>query len=123
LNGVSFPDEDNGTIIGDRGTIHRTPKRDVTFIGEKNKTTKSRKFILGQYYPNPFNSNTTINFSVPRLNNVTIQVNDVLGREIPTLVNEDKPHDNYTVEFNSIILSNGVYFYKLLSGQFSQVKK
>jgi hypothetical protein len=80
-------------------------------------------FDLSQNYPNPFNPNTTIKYSIPKQSIVSLKVYDLLGKEILTLVNENKPMGNYTVEFKSENISGGVYFYKLSSGQFSQVKK
>ena len=90
-------------------------------------------FSLSQNYPNPFNPVTTIKYSIPsvisipnsreRNLNVTLKVYDVLGKEIATLVNEEKPAGNYEVKFNASSLSSGVYFYKLQSGSFVQTKK
>jgi hypothetical protein len=61
----------------------------------------------------------------PRNDNalITLKVFDVLGKEVATLVNEEKPSGNYEVEFNASNLSSGIYFYKLTSGNFSQTKK
>ncbi|MCW8804850.1 MAG: T9SS type A sorting domain-containing protein [Ignavibacteriaceae bacterium] len=72
------------------------------------------KYILNQNYPNPFNPSTTISYSVPELSFVTIKVYDVLGNEIASLVNEEKPVGNYEIEFNASLLPSGVYFYRLL---------
>jgi photosystem II stability/assembly factor-like uncharacterized protein len=80
-------------------------------------------YSLEQNYPNPFNPSTKINYSVPRLGLVTIKVFDLLGREVSTLVNEEKNSGNYEVDFNGIGLPSGVYFYKLTSGNFSETKK
>ncbi len=88
------------------------------------------EFILHQNYPNPFNPVTTIKYSIPsvisigeRNLNVTLKVYDVLGNEIATLVNEEKPAGNYELNFNASSLSSGVYFYRLQSGSFIQTKK
>jgi hypothetical protein len=80
-------------------------------------------FNLSQNYPNPFNPTTTINYSVPISSFVTIKVYDVLGREIETLVNEEKTAGNYSVLFNAGKLSSGVYFYQLKAGDYTSVKK
>jgi len=80
-------------------------------------------FSLQQNYPNPFNPTTTINYSVPKTSMVTIRVFDVLGREVATLVNENKPVGNYSVQFNANKLTSGVYFYKMEAGSFTQTKK
>ncbi len=61
---------------------------------------KDINFQLSQNYPNPFNPNTTINYQLPKTGNVTLKVFDILGREIATLVNEEKPSGSNIVEFN-----------------------
>jgi hypothetical protein len=80
-------------------------------------------YSLSQNYPNPFNPTTKINFSIPKSGLVSLKVYDLLGREITTLVNEVKISGTYLVDFNASTLSSGVYFYKLESNGFSQVKK
>jgi len=123
LRSVWFTDANNGTAVGDYGTLLRTTNGGVTFIGKDNNITNPNEFILSQNYPNPFNPNTTINYSLPKQSNVKIKVYNILGKEILTLVNENKPQGNYSVEFNANNLSSGVYFYILSTGQFTQVKK
>lgn len=89
------------------------------------------EFSLQQNYPNPFNPVTIIKYSIPEVTLsqpkddklVTLKVYDVLGNEIVTLVNEYKPAGIYEVEFDGSKLSSGVYFYKLTSGNYSQLKK
>ena len=81
------------------------------------------KFILGQNYPNPFNPSTTIKYSIPKQSYVTLKVYDILGREVQTLFNEEKPAGNYQVEFDAAELPSGVYFYRIKAGSFSQVRK
>jgi ligand-binding sensor domain-containing protein len=92
------------------------------------------KFSLEQNYPNPFNPSTTIKFSIPAVGtrlalSVQLKVYDVLGKEIATLVNEEKPAGNYEVEFNSVetlhvtSLPSGVYFYQLKTEDFIQTNK
>jgi len=80
-------------------------------------------FNLEQNYPNPFNPSTTINYQIPTLSIVSLKVYDVLGNEIVTLVNEEKPAGSYEVEFDAISLPSGVYFYRLQAGSFVETKK
>ncbi len=91
-------------------------------------------FELAQNYPNPFNPSTTISFSIPQKNMVILKVFDILGNEIVTLVNEEKPAGEYTVEFSpeSSIKhlpagrqgpASGIYFYQLKAGEFIQTRK
>jgi hypothetical protein len=82
-----------------------------------------RDFYLDQNYPNPFNPSTTINFSVPSSEFVTLKVFDVLGNEVATLVNEEKPVGSYEVNFNASNLASGIYFYTLQAGKFTETKK
>lgn len=81
------------------------------------------EFNLAQNYPNPFNPTTTIQYSIPKSVNVEIKVYDVLGNEVTTLVNVEKPAGVYEVEFNAKNLSSGIYFYKLSAGSFTETKK
>jgi Secretion system C-terminal sorting domain len=80
-------------------------------------------FSLEQNYPNPFNPTTTIKYSIPKEENVTLKVFDVLGREVVTLINEEQKAGEYTVGFDGSKLSSGIYFYKLTSGKYIQIKK
>jgi hypothetical protein len=86
-------------------------------------------FYLNQNFPNPFNPSTSIKFGIPNLNsgnstvNVKLTVYDILGKEIATLVDESLPPDSYRAEFNAGNLSSGVYFYKLIAGDFTESKK
>ena len=89
-------------------------------------------FRLEQNYPNPFNPNTKIKFSIPksplfggdgRGGLVTLKVYDVLGKEVTTLVNEEKPAGSYEIEFSVNSLPSGIYFYKLQTDSFSDSKK
>ena len=80
-------------------------------------------FSLFQNYPNPFNPSTSIQYAVSNRQFVSLKIYDVLGKELATLVNEEKPAGNYEVNFNASSLSSGVYFYTLRAGSFVQTKK
>ena len=81
------------------------------------------EFLLLQNYPNPFNPSTEIKYSIPQSSNVVLTVFDVLGNEIETLVNEEKPSGSYAVKWYVENLPSGVYFYQLRAGDFIQTKK
>ena len=81
------------------------------------------QFELAQNYPNPFNPSTTIKFSIPQSSVVTLKIYNALGQEVRTLVNGFTESGLHTVNFDASNLNSGVYFYKLDSGQFSEVKK
>jgi hypothetical protein len=90
-----------------------------------------KEFVLYQNYPNPFNPSTKIKYSIPDViankvkqsQLVTLKVYDILGNEIATLVNEEKPSGSYEIEFNANRLASGIYYYRITAGNFSQTKK
>jgi hypothetical protein len=81
------------------------------------------EFSLNQNYPNPFNPSTLISFSVPVAAPVTLKIYDVLGNEVATLLNSEKPAGVYEIEFNATELTSGIYFYQINAGTFTQTKK
>ncbi|MBE2216874.1 MAG: T9SS type A sorting domain-containing protein [Ignavibacteria bacterium] len=80
-------------------------------------------FTLGQNYPNPFNPVTTITYSLPRTAFVKLTVYDVLGRQVESLVNEQKFAGTYDARWNAERYSSGIYFYSVEAGDFREVKK
>ncbi|MCW9098321.1 MAG: T9SS type A sorting domain-containing protein, partial [Ignavibacteriaceae bacterium] len=80
-------------------------------------------FNLEQNYPNPFNPSTKIKYTITQTSNVVIKVFDILGNDITTLVNEEKPAGNYEVDFKATDLASGIYLYKLITNEFSETKK
>ncbi len=81
------------------------------------------KFALRQNYPNPFNPVTVIRYELPTASVVKLQVFDVLGRVVATLLNEKRDAGIYEVPFNAGSLSSGTYFYRLQAGSFVETKK
>jgi hypothetical protein len=80
-------------------------------------------FELAQNYPNPFNPSTTIKFSIPSESHVILKIYDMLGREVRTLLNEEKAPGNYSANFIAGNLPSGVYLYKLTAGNYTNAKK
>jgi hypothetical protein len=80
-------------------------------------------YALSQNYPNPFNPITKISYDIPKSGLVTIKIYDILGKEIATLVNENKNPGKYIVDFDGSAISSGVYFYRLESNGFVATKK
>jgi hypothetical protein len=80
-------------------------------------------FRLSQNYPNPFNPATTIEYQLPKASFVTIKVYDALGKEVVTLINEEKPAGVHEVEFEPKDLTSGLYLYKISVGSFEQTRK
>jgi uncharacterized delta-60 repeat protein len=90
----------------------------------------TRSYALHQNYPNPFNPITKIKFVIPVVEtghapslHTKLVVFDILGQKISTLINENKQHGTYEVEFNAANLPGGIYFYKLSAGKFIETKK
>jgi hypothetical protein len=113
------------------GEINGSPGTDdiVSSISEPENFLPNN-FVLYQNYPNPFNPKTKIRFTVPNVGTrhpVSLRIYDILGREVATLVNEEKPAGEYEIEFQSLVdgkqLSSGVYFYSLKAGSFYKTMK
>lgn len=133
--GTSFPfevlsmaaDKDGYMYVGTNG-LYKSQSQITTVSDHELPPTT---FTLHQNYPNPFNPSTVISYQLPVNSVVTLKVFDLLGREVATLVNEEKPAGSYTVQFKGTDLSSGVYFYRMQArqteggqaGNFSQVKK
>ena len=81
------------------------------------------RYALDQNYPNPFNPVTKIKFDLPKQGFVSLKVYDILGREIRTLINENKFAGSYIVEFNGSDLPSGVYFYRLEVNGYREIRK
>ena len=109
--------------VGSYGQILKL-NRTITDIKNEPKNVIS-DFSLLQNFPNPFNPSTKIRYSIKNKQFVLIQVYDLLGKEVATLVNEEKAPGNYEINFNANIynLSSGVYFYRIRAGSFNQVRK
>jgi photosystem II stability/assembly factor-like uncharacterized protein len=125
-----FSNEDNGWLLGRSNlincNIYRTNnggQGGIVSVENNSENHFANDFILEQNYPNPFNPSTKVKYTIPELSIVLIKVYGVLGNEITTLVNEEKPAGNYEVEFNAIGLPSGIYFYQLKVGEFFQTKK
>jgi Secretion system C-terminal sorting domain len=76
--------------------------------------------FLSQNYPNPFNPSTLIRYQVAHTGSVRLNVYDVLGREVATLVNDVKPAGFYSATFNGANILSGVYFYRLQTASFTE---
>lgn len=94
----------------------------------ENREEIPNEFNLYQNYPNPFNPTTTINYAIPMLNNangisVKINVFDILGRYLKTLVNKPVNPGNHSVQFDAAEIPSGVYYYQIKAGSFVQTRK
>ncbi len=122
--------------LGDSITLFSSARLEInTLVDDKDPTVTT--FRLEQNYPNPLNPSTTIKFSIPTSPQsppyqegeanygglVTLKVYDILGNEIATLVNEEKPAGEYEVIFDATGLSSGIYFYRLTAGKYTSANK
>jgi photosystem II stability/assembly factor-like uncharacterized protein len=99
-------------------------KYDHTTIGIQQISTETPKaFTIHQSYPNPFNPSTKIKFEIPKSSFVTIKLYNALGKEITTLANENLSAGIYSVNWDASAYPSGIYFYKIISGNFSGSKK
>lgn len=101
-------------------------KRDPTgnILGITNIGSEiPKEFSLGQNYPNPFNPKTKIHFALPKSSFAKIVVYDILGREVETLVNEQLNAGTYEADWSAAQFASGVYYYKLVAGDFVETKK
>jgi photosystem II stability/assembly factor-like uncharacterized protein len=110
---LQFIDARTGYAVGEQGVIL---KLDPTLVEVENESDFPEDFILFQNYPNPFNPITKIRFQISDFGFVTLNVYDVLGNEVATLINEEKSVGDYEVKFNASWLSSGIYFYQLRVG-------
>ena len=94
----------------------------ITDIDENNNTPNIG-YQLYNNYPNPFSFSTSVSYSLPHTSNVKIQIYNIKGQLVETLVNEDKPAGYHTVEWNAKDISSGIYFYKLKTDNGSITKK
>ncbi len=81
------------------------------------------QFVLSQNHPNPFNATTKITYSIPMKGNVSIKLYNMLGKEIETLLEENKEVGVYSIDFDASHLANGIYFYRMEASGFTQVRK
>jgi M6 family metalloprotease-like protein len=112
--------ETQGTALDEVKIISIPPPNGI--LEESNSVLPSR-FSLKQNYPNPFNPTSTISLEIPYKLFVHLKVYNILGKEVATLVNQEKQPGYYSVEFNANNLPSGIYFYQLKAGNFNQVRK
>ena len=105
------------------GWTYWTDSTKVIVTGVEELAEQPLIFNLKQNYPNPFNPTTNIQYSIASRQLVELKIYNVLGQEIQTLVNEEKPSGNYQIEFDAANLPSGVYFYRIQAGSFNQVRK
>jgi hypothetical protein len=118
------------TVTGAESGGPRTHTRTYILVvgshssGISNNGQIAGQFNLFQNYPNPFNPTTSIEYYLTKQSMVTLKVYDVMGREIATLINNDlRKAGLHQVNFNGTNLSSGIYYYKINTGEFTDIKK
>ena len=127
-NGIAASVTGDTLFISELNSPSRLRVVDLTTATAVNETQNNiQDFFLMQNFPNPFNPSTKIHFTLNEEALVTLTIYDVLGNEVSTLVNEEKPAGKYEVDFNSFrgnkTLSSGIYFYRLKAGSSVEIKK
>lgn len=116
----------NNSVIIDYGSNSNLTKdlflSPLSTTGVKNSSTPTSYELL-QNYPNPFNPKTTIKFAIPEKAKVTLEVYNLIGQKVVTLVDKELNTGVYEVEFDGSNLVSGIYLYRIQAGSFVSVKK
>ncbi len=122
---LRIKDAIDGTILNaelTEGTEVTIPSGLTSVLVESGNATPLT-YDLAQNYPNPFNPSTKIKYQIPKDGHVKIIVYDVLGREAMRLIDEFRTAGAYEIKFEASGLTSGVYFYRMTSGSFDDIKK
>jgi len=109
----------NSGVINVNGISWNNPAVTDVRFGEAVPTD----YALSQNFPNPFNPSTVVSYQLPVAGDVRIVVYDLLGQEVATLVNEEKPAGSHTVRFDASGLASGVYLYRLTAGSWTSMRR
>ncbi len=123
---VFFTDRQHGWIVGMYGAVMRWV--DDTSVREFNSAMVTDQIKLLQNHPNPFNPKTQINYQLPEAAHVKLEIYNLLGQRICTLLNEEKPAGSHSVRWDGrddfgAAVSSGVYLYQLTAGRFCETRK
>ncbi len=122
INASSESQADSATV-GSYFLIDDLEFDNVSNISEGSFKNSLKSYHLAQNYPNPFNPSTKINFSLPQPGRVRLSVFNSLGQEVETLIDKDMPAGDHQITFNAGNFPSGIYFYKIESANFIDVKK
>jgi hypothetical protein len=100
-----------------------SPGQSPLILGIEREETIPQSYELSQNFPNPFNPATTISFSLPKNERVTLKIYDAIGREVATLINSDLSSGIYKYHWDANSMASGIYFYRITAGNFSKAKK
>ena len=112
-----YEEADKNPVIMKSKEIH------FNITANNDQKISSLDFSLAQNYPNPYNPSTKISFTLPHYEKTSLIIYDVLGREISVLFNREMSAGEYEISFDGSSLPSGIYFYRLTSGNYSQIRK
>jgi photosystem II stability/assembly factor-like uncharacterized protein len=121
VESIDFVNASVGYAAGAGGNVYKTTNGGTLSVSRTDNHLSS--YSLGQNYPNPFNPSTSIQYEVGTAGNVRIDIYDLLGQCVGTVLNERKEPGMYTATFTARSLSSGMYFYSMQSGNFTSVKR
>lgn len=121
---LRYSSAENGGL-GERYRLNDIKDAIETYLAKTglNSAIIPLDFNISQNYPNPFNSVTTINYTLLKRSHVKLEIYDIRGRLLETLVNEVRTPSDYSVDWNATGLSTGVYFYRLRADDFDVTRK
>jgi probable HAF family extracellular repeat protein len=118
---------DAGQIVGTgeapNGETHAFLLNPVTTDIDESVNNIPKSILISQNYPNPFNAQTTIRYSLSETSNVSIEIYDILGRKLETLIQGERSFGEHQVIWNAKDASSGIYYYKIQAGDYSETKK
>ena len=120
LNRVRMVNDTLGYAVGER-VYKYTRKVPVGVVSNENYLPKG--YELTQNFPNPFNPTTSISYTIPQAEHVSLRIYNVAGQEVAHLINKTQQAGTYSIEFDAANLSSGVYLYRLLTDRFSDTRK
>lgn len=94
-----------------------------TIVSVNNAKHLPTEFTLEQNYPNPFNPTTSITYSISKAGMVNLNIYNLLGQKVTTLVERNQTEGSYKIKFDATNLSSGIYFYRLTSGNMTIIRK
>ena len=109
--------------LGGHAPVKKTAALNIQSAGIEEKKSISVKYRLYQNYPNPFNPRTTIEFSIPKLDYVTLTIYNIFGQELISLVSDKLSPGNHKYFWDASGYASGIYYYKIDAGSFVQTKK
>lgn len=110
---------ENGYILADSYLLEPIEPSDV----ENQTSSVPNKFELHQNYPNPFNPTTTIRFGLPKATHIKIDLFNIIGQKVASLIQEKKAAGYHSINFDGSSLASGIYLYRIQAGEYSDVKK